>query len=276
LRKRPGATSTGGGDPGTLEFTSNTVEIPLDDSYTNAILQGLLEEYADDYNAREQDRHMQAADKALRDGLRRSSAPAAEEGPNWWQIGVETVAGILLKPIDLMLTARDVYKEPGNPINYLGVFLPSGLRKAAKALAGQADKLDEAIDTVKAARAADQAEEAAKFAKPQAADAAPLHHLATDKNRVSTLRGGPWTPRFEALFKKAGLTLDDAANKVNIPGHSGPHPEAYHREVYDRLVRATRGLGGEPYKKALLNELMAIRDEALTPGSRLNDLITNQ
>jgi hypothetical protein len=112
---------------------------------------------------------MQAADKALRDGLRRSSAPAKEEEPNWWMTGVEIVAGILLKPIDLMLTARDVYKEPGNPINYLGVFLPSGLRKAAKALAGQADKLDEAIETVKAGRAADQAEEAAKFAKPQGA-----------------------------------------------------------------------------------------------------------
>jgi hypothetical protein len=156
-----------------------------------SFLRGLLEEYADDYNAREQDRHMQAADKALRDGLRRSSAPAQEEGPNWWTTGVEIVAGVLLEPIDWALTARDIYNDPTSPYSYAGLvpFIPAGAGKAAKALAGQADKLDEAIETVKAARAADQAEEAAKFAKPQAADAAKavdaltgqIHHIISAK-----------------------------------------------------------------------------------------------
>ena len=56
----------------------------------------------------------------------------------------------------------------------------------------------------------------------------PVHHIATNKNWDSPARGGPWSPRFEKLFKKAGMSLDDAANKVAVPGHRGPHPEAYH------------------------------------------------
>ncbi|HZI08744.1 MAG TPA: AHH domain-containing protein, partial [Myxococcus sp.] len=40
------------------------------------------------------------------------------------------------------------------------------------------------------------------------------HHLATDKNSVSTARGGPWTPRFRKIFKKAGMELKDPENIV--------------------------------------------------------------
>lgn len=38
---------------------------------------------------------------------------------------------------------------------------------------------------------------------------APLHHICTNENCVSFLRGGPWTPRFEKLFKSAGMKLQD-------------------------------------------------------------------
>ena len=41
------------------------------------------------------------------------------------------------------------------------------------------------------------------------------------------------------MAAKAGMTLEDAANKVEVPGHSGPHPEAYHKAVYTRLEKAT-------------------------------------
>ena len=54
---------------------------------------------------------------------------------------------------------------------------------------------------------------------------APVHHICTNKNCISTARGGPWTPKFEAIFKKAGLDLDDAINKIAVPGHKGPHPK---------------------------------------------------
>ncbi|MFO0755161.1 MAG: FG-GAP-like repeat-containing protein [Byssovorax sp.] len=105
---------------------------------------------------------------------------------------------------------------------------------------------------------------------------APVHHVMTNKNPTSTDRGGPWTPRFEAMAKEAGMTLEDAANKVEVPGHQGPHPQQYHEAVFQRLQAATRGLSGDAYTRAFRAELEAIRTEAATPGSLLNNLLTRQ
>ena len=102
----------------------------------------------------------------------------------------------------------------------------------------------------------------------------PEHHIATNKNWVSSLRGGPWSPAFEKLFKKAGMTLEDVANKVRIPGHEGPHPEAYHREIYRRLSDAVADLSGEAYARGLLQELERLAAEIRTPGTELNRLLT--
>ena len=58
------------------------------------------------------------------------------------------------------------------------------------------------------------------------------------------------------------MTLEDAANKVLIPGHFGPHAEAYHLEIYRRLRTATRwSLGRGIQAGAVLNELNAIAKE---------------
>jgi hypothetical protein len=76
------------------------------------------------------------------------------------------------------------------------------------------------------------------------------------------------------MAEKAGMTLEDVANKVRLPGHKGPHPEAYHQAVYDRLQNITKGLRGEEYSKAFRFELDKIAEEILTPGSRLNILLT--
>jgi hypothetical protein len=54
----------------------------------------------------------------------------------------------------------------------------------------------------------------------------PLHHLATNKNFVRAMQ---WSKKFEPIFKQAGYTLDDAINKVFVPGHRGPHPEKCHQ-----------------------------------------------
>jgi RHS repeat-associated protein len=105
-------------------------------------------------------------------------------------------------------------------------------------------------------------------------NACDIHHLATNKNYISTARGGPWSPRLEPLFKKAGMTMEDVLNKVQVAGHAGPHPEAYHQAVFDRLVKATEGLSGEAYTKAFQAELTAIGQEAKTSGTLLNQLIT--
>jgi hypothetical protein len=101
------------------------------------------------------------------------------------------------------------------------------------------------------------------------------HHLATNKNDDSEVRGGPWTPRFERIFAKAGVDLDDDANKVNLLGHFGPHPEEYHGEIFRRLEDAIKFCRPQQQCRArILEELKRIADEVCTPGSRLHALTT--
>jgi len=100
------------------------------------------------------------------------------------------------------------------------------------------------------------------------------HHIATNKNYVSGLRGGPWSPRFEELFERGGLSLGDELNKVRLPEHFGPHPEAYHREIFDRLTDATKGLPNDAVGDALRNELRKLGQECATPGTDLNRMLT--
>ncbi len=102
----------------------------------------------------------------------------------------------------------------------------------------------------------------------------PLHHIATDKNSVSSARGGQWTPRFRDIFDRAGIKLSDKANKVRVPGHFGPHPEAYHQIVFNRLNKAVGTKTGAAAEQALRRALKKLAGELQTPGSPLNDLVT--
>jgi len=101
-----------------------------------------------------------------------------------------------------------------------------------------------------------------------------VHHIATNKNFLSAVRGGPWTQRFAAIFEKAGVDLNSEINTVRIEGHAGPHPEAYHRAVFDRLVTAVDGLEGASYTKALEAELSALKAELNSAESELRKLVT--
>jgi hypothetical protein len=101
------------------------------------------------------------------------------------------------------------------------------------------------------------------------------HHIGTISNKKSTLRGGPWTQRFERLFSRAGMRLQDAENIVPIQGHKGPHPQRYHEIVYRRLREAL----GEcstmvECRGKLTRELHALAEEIATPGAELNRLVT--
>jgi hypothetical protein len=109
-----------------------------------------------------------------------------------------------------------------------------------------------------------------------AAVAAPIHHICTNKNCVSAVTGGPWTPKFEAIFQKAGMTLDDALNKVAVPGHAGRHTAEYHETVFRRLSEATDGLRGSAYTGALQTELRAMGSELQTAGTALNRLVVRR
>jgi len=102
----------------------------------------------------------------------------------------------------------------------------------------------------------------------------PVHHICTNKNPVSNATGGPWTPECERIFKKVGMTLEDAANKVRLDGHEGPLPEFYHNQVMTRLERSVaRCRTTESCRVSLLKELAKIANELLTPGSELRSFI---
>ncbi|PTL78236.1 AHH domain-containing protein [Vitiosangium sp. GDMCC 1.1324] len=106
---------------------------------------------------------------------------------------------------------------------------------------------------------------------------APEHHIATDKNGKAEVRGGPWTPQFEELFKLAGMSLNDPANRIFVIGHKGPHPEEYHREIYDRLQDVIGTCKTKAECKAKLTAALdAFASDICKPGSRLNKLVTKE
>ncbi|QSQ13031.1 AHH domain-containing protein [Myxococcus landrumensis] len=101
------------------------------------------------------------------------------------------------------------------------------------------------------------------------------HHLATNKNSSSTLRGGPWTPRFREIFKKAGMELKDPENIVAVRGHKGPHPQEYHEEVFERLLDATKTCRTvNACRDSLSAALKELAEEVATKGTRLHTLVT--
>ncbi|MCP3136721.1 AHH domain-containing protein [Pyxidicoccus sp. QH1ED-7-1] len=62
---------------------------------------------------------------------------------------------------------------------------------------------------------------------------------------------------------------------VSIKGHQGPHPQAYHEEVFQRFFEATnrcRSMG--QCREALTEALHRLARETATEGSRLNKLVT--
>jgi hypothetical protein len=103
------------------------------------------------------------------------------------------------------------------------------------------------------------------------------HHIATVCNDNDTKRGGPWTPRFRQIFAKAGMSMEDPANKMPLPGHYGPHPERYHRIIHRALLDATLTCRSVVQcRAALTDELRRLAKQIATPGTELNRLVTRQ
>lgn len=101
----------------------------------------------------------------------------------------------------------------------------------------------------------------------------PVHHICTDKNCESTLRGGPWTPKFQKYFEGAGLNIKNSVeNLVAVPGHKGPHPQEYHTYIENSLATAVIGLKPNTieYRNAVISTLGRIKMEAIMPGTQVN------
>ncbi len=102
-----------------------------------------------------------------------------------------------------------------------------------------------------------------------------LHHIATDKWWDSTDHGGPWSPRFQEIFDRAGMSLSDPANIVRVQGHQGPHPKEYHQRIFDRLNGATKRCRTmNQCREALTAELQRLARQIATEGTELNKLVT--
>ncbi|NOK33884.1 AHH domain-containing protein [Corallococcus exercitus] len=102
------------------------------------------------------------------------------------------------------------------------------------------------------------------------------HHIATNKWWKATNNEGPWSPKFQRIFDKAGMSLDDPANIVHVKGHKGPHPQAYHQRILRRLFDATEGCRTmQQCREALTAELGRLGEQIATPGTRLNKLVTS-
>ncbi|NRD56583.1 AHH domain-containing protein [Corallococcus exiguus] len=97
------------------------------------------------------------------------------------------------------------------------------------------------------------------------------HHIATNKWWEATHNGGPWSPRFQELFDRAGMSLDDGANTVRVPGHKGPHPREYHETILRRLKTALgRCQSIAQCRNSLTKELQNLGREILQEGTDLH------
>jgi len=186
---------------------------------------------------------------------------------------------------DILNIAWDIYEVRRDPsllnIGALVVdvgaavlpFVPAGVGmvvrggKAAKAAVEVASHADEAVDAAKiGAKVAEEvAEEAAERVGKEAAEETTQrlirHHLATNKNWI---REPQWSRKFQELFAKGGMSLEEATNIVELPAelHKGPHAQGYHQWVYQRLQDAIAGLDDPAKIRARLEaELRAIAEE---------------
>jgi hypothetical protein len=79
-----------------------------------------------------------------------------------------------------------------------------------------------------------------------------IHHMVSNK--------GAWAKKFAKLFEGSGIGLDDACNKMWLPGHAGRHIEEYHQMV-ERMLKAAIGpKTGEEKKTAILGVLKKLRE----------------
>lgn len=113
----------------------------------------------------------------------------------------------------------------------------------------------------------------------QLKDPGPIHHICTNKNCLSTARGGPWTPQFQKYFDGAGLDINKSVeNLVALAVHKGPHPKEYHAYVEKELRLAVSGKQANTaeYRNAVIATLSRIKSEALVSGSQVNKWLTKK
>jgi hypothetical protein len=101
------------------------------------------------------------------------------------------------------------------------------------------------------------------------------HPIATGSDLRRAKKKKAWTPRFAALFARAGMSLKDPLNLLYMQDHASPHPEVYHQEIYDLLQATLEGCGDrETCGEVLRMALRRLASELCTPDTPLSSLVT--
>jgi hypothetical protein len=221
--------------------------------------------------------------------LEELEAAARRFGESMGKVGLRIIATVAGGAVSKLL-AKAPLPELGSLLPQLRQFVAAGAggtQVQVTVVAGAAAQVEVAAGTVVLMGAsvgtADAAATAALASARTTGNCRPesnkgsarRHHIATDKNSISDATGGPWTPKFEVLFRRANMTLDDPANIIYLLGHQGPHPELYHDEVYRRLETALGSCRNPAEcRNRLTTELDSIAAEICRPGAYLYKLLT--
>ena len=101
------------------------------------------------------------------------------------------------------------------------------------------------------------------------------HRIATRTDLRAASAARPWTPRFEELFARAGMSLKDPLNLIYLQEHAVPHSEAYHQAIFERLQATLEGCGDQGTCEGVLRmALRRLAAELCTPDTDLSSLVT--
>lgn len=101
------------------------------------------------------------------------------------------------------------------------------------------------------------------------------HRIATLTRRKKSKLGPAWTPKFEALFERAGMDLEDPLNLLYLQEHNSPHTEAYHQAIYERLQATLEGCGDQASCESVLRmALRRLANEICTPDTPLSSMVS--
>jgi hypothetical protein len=100
------------------------------------------------------------------------------------------------------------------------------------------------------------------------------HRIATRTRLREFGMHKAWTPLFEKLFARAGMSLNDPLNVIYLQEHASPHPDAYDQEIFERLQATLESCGDQETCAAVLRmALRRLAAELCTPDTALSSQV---
>jgi hypothetical protein len=98
------------------------------------------------------------------------------------------------------------------------------------------------------------------------------HHIVSKYLNLGRGWTQAWSEKAQKILRKAGVGIESALNKVNLAVHKGPHPELYHKRVYQLLAKAVKGKTGTAYTEAVEDALAKITKALRGSPSKLSGI----